>query len=99
MNMNNDEMIKKMKAQHNTEFFKEKSIFTIFEFEDLVKSGTLCDDIGIAHLVINDEERPEYNIFIDRQVITKTGTVISFLGLLKEYGAEHLMIKCQPRTY
>ena len=97
--MDNDKMIKQLKEQHNREYFKTKSLFSIYEFQDLVASGEITDEIGVAHLVIDDELRPEYNIFIDHRVITKTGTVISFLGLLKMYGAEHLAIKCFPRTF
>ncbi len=97
--MDNDRMIREIKEQHNREYFKTKSLFSIYEFQELVASGEITDEIGVAHLVIDDELRPEYNIFIDHRVITKTGTVISFLGLLKMYGAEHLAVKCVPRTF
>ncbi len=97
--MNNDATLNYIKNQQNIAFFKDKNVFDIYEFQDLVVKKTITDDIGIANLIINNELREEYNVIIDRQVITKTGTVISFNGLLKMYGADNIQVKCTPRLY
>lgn len=71
----------------------KKSDYSIEEFEDLVNRGVASDDIGIAYLVINNEVKTEYNVFIERQCILKTGSIVSFWGLLKMYGRENIRIK------
>ncbi len=99
MLMNNDNAINAIKNQQNKAFFKNKSLFSIYEFQDLVVRGFLTDDVGVASLVINGELREEFNVFIDRRIITKTGAIISFAGLLKMYGADNIFIKCEPRLF
>ena len=76
-----------IKAKLNTD------IFSIEEFEELVREGLINDDYGIAQLIIDDELRPDYNIFIGRRLILKSGSIISFWGLLKMYGEENIQIK------
>lgn len=71
----------------------KKSDYSIEEFEDLVKNGVANDDVGIAYLVINNEVKSEYNIFIERQCILRSGSLISFRGLLKMYGRDNIRIK------
>ena len=69
-----------------------EQIYSTEEFQELVLSGGIKDDDGKAYLIIDDELAPGYNIYIDSQVVTRSGTLISFWGILKMYDRERLKI-------
>lgn len=74
-----------------------RNTFSIEEFDELVKAGSVSDDAGIAVIVVDGEEKPEYNVSINRQCVVKSGSIVSFWGLLKMHGEENIQIKFLPK--
>jgi len=95
------------KDKHTVQEMKEHICFelgiyqeqmSVQEFESYVSNGSLTDDNAVVQLVINGEIRPEYIICIDRQVISRSGQIITFAGIEKTYGIENVKIRCVPRS-
>jgi inosine/xanthosine triphosphate pyrophosphatase family protein len=88
----NDE-INAAKEKRKTLVNKHEVIYTVDEFEKLVRSGAISDDKGIATLLINGAPS-NYSVHIDRHCVTKSdGTLITFWGILKMYDKDQLAIK------
>ncbi|SDH81445.1 hypothetical protein SAMN05421493_104102 [Pseudobutyrivibrio sp. 49] len=68
-------------------------IMDIYTFEKGVKNGTYSDSKGIAYLILNGTLYTTYNVYIDRQRITKAGSVVTFQSLLKTYGSDEIQIR------
>lgn len=68
-------------------------IMDIYTFEQGVRNGTYSDSKGIAYLILNGTLYTTYNVYIDRQRITKAGSVVTFQSLLKTYGPEEIQIR------
>ncbi len=69
----------------------------IMEFQNGIKKGLYTDTKGSATLIINGSEYNTYSIHIDRRIVSSAGSLISFQGLLKEYGAENIKILYKER--
>ncbi|MBR5635908.1 MAG: hypothetical protein IKW81_03130 [Pseudobutyrivibrio sp.] len=72
---------------------KISRIMDIKTFEDGVRKGLYTDSKGTAYLIINGVLNATYNVYIDRLRITKAGSVVSFLGLLKTYSPDEIQIR------
>ena len=72
---------------------KVSLLMDIKTFEEGVRKGMYTDDKGTAYIVINGALNTTYNVYIDRQRITKAGSVVSFEGLLKNYSPEEIQIR------
>lgn len=72
---------------------KVSLLMDIKTFEEGVRKGMYTDDKGTAYIVINGALNTTYNVYIDRQRITKAGSVVSFDGLLKNYSPEEIQIR------
>ncbi len=68
-------------------------ILGIHEFQNGIKKGIYTDAKGKARLIINDSTYNTYSVHIDRRIVSSSGSIISFRGLLKEYGAESIKIE------
>lgn len=68
-------------------------IMDIYTFEQGVRNGTYSDSKGIAYLILNGTLYTTYNVYIDRQRITKAGSVVTFQSLLKTYGPDEIQIR------
>ncbi|MCR5195501.1 MAG: hypothetical protein K6D38_04230 [Pseudobutyrivibrio sp.] len=72
----------------------KKSLFMdIYTFEDGIRKGLYSDSKGTAHLILNGTLYASYNIYIDRLCVTKSGSVVSFEGLLKYYENDEIKIQ------
>ena len=88
----NDE-INAAKEQRRSVVNKHEIIYTVDEFEKLVRSGAISDDKGIATLLVNGAPS-NYSVHIDRHCVTKSdGTLITFWGILKMYDKDQIDIK------
>ena len=69
----------------------------IYEFQDGIIKGIYTDAKGKARLVINGSVYNTYSVHIDRKIVSSSGSIISFTGLLKEYGAENIFVEYVER--
>ena len=89
------ETIKAAKEAQAKEKLKKdiSSTMDIYTFQSRVASGEINDDKGIAELIINGSVS-NYHIHINRRCVTKSdGTLITFIGIMKMYKPEELMVK------
>lgn len=62
-------------------------------FVDGIEKGIYSDDKGTAYLILNGILYNTYNVYIDREKITKAGSVVSFESLLKSYDKKDILIR------
>ncbi len=62
-------------------------------FIDGIEKGIYSDEKGTAYLILNGTLYTTYNVYIDRERITKAGSVVSFDSLLKSYDKEDIQIR------
>lgn len=91
------EILYSMQAQSICHLFARDTDYSVDEFENLVRSGSINDDNTFVKLVINGEVRDEFNIFIDNRCVLKSGSIISFWGILKSFKNDEIRIKLYPR--
>ena len=72
---------------------KVSKIMDIYTFEEGVRSGKYTDAKGTAYLILNGTLFTTYNVYIDRQRITKAGSVVTFQSLLKTYNPDDIQIR------
>ena len=72
----------------------KRSLFMdIDTFEEGIRKGLYSDAKGTAYLILNGTLYSSYNIYIDRLCVTKSGSVVSFDGLLKYYEHDEIKIR------
>ena len=72
---------------------KEPELIGIYEFQEGIKQGLYTDRKGKAEIIINGAAHNTYTVHIDRKIVSSAGSLVSFTGLLKEYGADNIKIK------
>jgi hypothetical protein len=74
--------------------FREEptKIVGIYEFQKGIQEGIYSDAKGKAELIINGAIAKTYLVHINRKIISSAGSIVSFMGLLKEYGEENLKV-------
>ena len=91
METNSDELNTKIKGLSNNPILS--FVLDIRSFEDGIKRGIYSDAKGNAYLIINGTLYSSYNVYIDRRCITKSGCILSFDGLMKQYTDDQIQIR------
>ena len=68
-------------------------ILGIYDFQDGIVNGQFTDAKGVARLIINGSVYNTYSVHIDRRIVSSSGAIVSFEGLLKEYGGENIQVE------
>lgn len=77
---------------------KVSKIMDIFTFQDGINKGIYSDEKGTAYLILNGTLYTTYNVYIDRQRVTKSGSIVSFDSLLKSYPPEDIQFRYDLKT-
>lgn len=72
-------------------------LINIYDFQKGILDGTYSDAKGRAKIIINGQLSTTYLVHIDRHVVTNSSSVVSFTGLLKEYGAENIFVQYEEK--
>ena len=71
----------------------KSQILGIYEFQQGIKDGIYTDAKGKAKLIIIGSVYNTYTVHINRKVVSSAGAVVSFAGLLKEYGPDNIFVE------
>ena len=80
-------------GEERTSIPKKSLFMDIYTFEEGIRKGLYSDAKGTAYLILNGTLYSSYNIYIDRLCVTKSGSVVSFEGLLKYYENDEIKIQ------
>lgn len=84
------DIISRSSVVHTSE---RTELYNIYDFEKLVRDGSITDKTATARLVIGGFANDSYHIYIDRRLIARSTGLITYEGLLKMYDATQLEVE------